>query len=139
MARDCRPFAAPLDELVVRGRIDRIDEAGSGTWLLDYKTGDARTLKDKVTAKLEDTQLATYALLSGAEPGLQAGYLVLDDGKGIALLPHEHVSATALALRDGLQADLGDLRDGALLPALGEGRVCDFCEARGLCRKDDWT
>ena len=25
----------------------------------------------------------------------------------------------------------------AALPALGEGRVCDYCEARGLCRKDD--
>jgi ATP-dependent helicase/nuclease subunit B len=137
--REARPFAAPLDGLVVKGRIDRIDEAAGRTWLLDYKTGDAKTLKDKVTAKLEDTQLATYALLSGAEPGLQAAYLVLDDGKGIALLPHEDVSDTARALRDGLQADLAAMRDGAPLPALGEGRVCDFCEARGLCRKEDWT
>ena len=23
--------------------------------------------------------------------------------------------------------------------ALGEGRVCDFCEARGLCRRDHWA
>ena len=30
-------------------------------------------------------------------------------------------------------------RTGAPLPALGEGRLCDFCEARGLCRKDDWA
>jgi ATP-dependent helicase/nuclease subunit B len=137
--REARPFAAPLDGLVVKGRIDRIDEAAGQTWLLDYKTGDAKALKDKVAAKLEDTQLATYALLSGAEPGLQAAYLVLDDGKGIALLPHEEVSATALALRDGLQDDLAAMRSGAPLPALGEGRVCDYCEARGLCRKDDWT
>ncbi|HEY0957632.1 MAG TPA: PD-(D/E)XK nuclease family protein, partial [Roseateles sp.] len=137
--RDCRPFAAPLDTLVIKGRIDRIDDAPAGKWLLDYKTGDAKGLKDKVAARLEDTQLATYALLSGAGPGLKAAYLVLDDGKGIALLPHEDVGATALALKEGLQADLGALREGALLPALGEGRVCDFCEARGLCRKDDWT
>ncbi|RZL30679.1 MAG: PD-(D/E)XK nuclease family protein, partial [Rubrivivax sp.] len=137
--RDCRPFAAPLQGVVLKGRLDRIDDSAQGTWLLDYKTGDAKTLKDKVAAKLEDTQLATYALLSGAEPGLKAGYLVLDDGKGVALLPHDDVSATALALRDGLQADLAALRDGALLPALGEGRVCDFCEARGICRRDDWT
>ncbi|NCT84635.1 MAG: hypothetical protein GXC94_15915 [Comamonadaceae bacterium] len=137
--RDCRPFAAPLDALVIKGRIDRIDDSPAGPWLLDYKTGDAKALKDKVAARLEDTQLATYALLSGAAPGLRAAYLVLDDGKGIALLPHEDVSATALALRDGLQADLTALRAGAPLPALGEGRVCDYCEARGLCRKDDWT
>jgi ATP-dependent helicase/nuclease subunit B len=75
----------------------------------------------------------------GAEPGLQAAYLVLDDGKGIALLPHAEVSDTALALRDGLQADLMALREGAPLPALGEGKVCDYCEARGLCRRDDWS
>lgn len=137
--RDCRPFAAPLDGLVIKGRIDRIDDAPAGPWLLDYKTGDAKGLKDKVSAKLEDTQLATYALLSGADPALQAAYLVLDDGKGIALLPHEHVSDTALALRDGLEADLNALREGAPLPALGEGKVCDYCDARGICRKDDWT
>lgn len=137
--RDCRPFAAPLDALTLKGRIDRIDEASGHTWLLDYKTGDAKTLKDKLATPLEDTQLATYALLSGATPGLRAAYLVLDDGKGISLLPHEDVSATALALRDGLQADLAALRAGAPLPALGEGRLCDFCEARGLCRKDDWA
>ena len=29
--------------------------------------------------------------------------------------------------------------DGAPLPALGEGTVCDFCAARGLCRKDMWS
>jgi ATP-dependent helicase/nuclease subunit B len=109
------------------------------TWLLDYKTGDPKALKEKLAAPLEDTQLATYALLSGAQAGLQAAYLVLDDGKGIALLPHANVSETAQALREGLQADLIAVRDGAPLPALGEGRLCDFCEARGLCRRDDWA
>lgn len=137
--RECRPFAPPLDALAVKGRIDRIDDAGGTPWLLDYKTGDAKGLKDKLAQPLEDTQLATYALLSGASGDLKAAYLVLDDGKGIALLLHEDVADTALALRDGLQADLEAIRGGAALPALGEGRVCDYCEARGLCRKDDWT
>jgi ATP-dependent helicase/nuclease subunit B len=138
--RESQPFAAPLQALRLKGRIDRIDDDAAGkTWLLDYKTGDAKALKDKVLARLEDTQLATYALLSGAAPGLQAAYLVLDDGKGVAVLPHQDVSDTANALRDGLQADLTAIADGAPLPALGEGRVCEFCEARGLCRRDDWT
>lgn len=136
--RDCRPLAAPLDSLVVKGRIDRIDQGPAGIWLLDYKTGDAKALKGKFATRSEDTQLATYALLSGASADLQAAYLVLDDGKGIEQLPHEQVSETARVLRDGLQADLEAIRGGAVLPALGEGRICDFCEARGLCRKDDW-
>jgi ATP-dependent helicase/nuclease subunit B len=27
---------------------------------------------------------------------------------------------------------------GQPLPALGDGAACDFCQARGLCRKDFW-
>lgn len=139
LERDCRPFEAPLEALALKGRIDRIDEAPSGTWLLDYKTGDAKALKAKTDARLEDTQLPVYALLSGNDPALKAAYLVLDDGKGVTVLPHDDVATTARALRDGLQADLLALQGGAPLPALGEGRLCDFCEARGLCRKDDWS
>jgi ATP-dependent helicase/nuclease subunit B len=25
------------------------------------------------------------------------------------------------------------------LPALGEGMACEYCAARGLCRKDFWA
>jgi len=31
------------------------------------------------------------------------------------------------------------VREGAALPALGEGVACDWCAARGLCRRDHWT
>jgi ATP-dependent helicase/nuclease subunit B len=31
------------------------------------------------------------------------------------------------------------IAQGAALPALGEGVACDFCKARGLCRKDFWA
>jgi ATP-dependent helicase/nuclease subunit B len=30
------------------------------------------------------------------------------------------------------------IADGAVLPALGEGKSCEYCNARGLCRKDFW-
>jgi ATP-dependent helicase/nuclease subunit B len=26
-----------------------------------------------------------------------------------------------------------------VLPAIGEGSACDYCAARGLCRKDFWS
>ena len=46
-------------------------------------------------------------------------------------------------LRDGLidsiLSDMTRIAGGAVLPALGEGKACDFCNARGLCRKDFWT
>jgi ATP-dependent helicase/nuclease subunit B len=25
------------------------------------------------------------------------------------------------------------------MPALGEGQACAYCEARGLCRRDQWS
>jgi ATP-dependent helicase/nuclease subunit B len=28
---------------------------------------------------------------------------------------------------------------GAQMPALGEGTACEFCAARGLCRRDWWS
>ena len=31
------------------------------------------------------------------------------------------------------------LRKGERMLALGEGVVCDTCEARGLCLRDHWT
>lgn len=39
------------------------------------------------------------------------------------------------------RAALGVGDDCALLPlpALGEGSVCEWCAARGLCRKDFWN
>jgi ATP-dependent helicase/nuclease subunit B len=135
----CQPFDGALAGLALQGRLDRIDTTPLGTLLLDYKTGKAAELRDKLKAPLEDTQLAVYALLMGADPALQAAYLALDEPDALKLVPHEAVSDTALALRDGLQADLSAVLGGAALPALGEGRVCDYCEARGLCRKDDWA
>jgi ATP-dependent helicase/nuclease subunit B len=31
------------------------------------------------------------------------------------------------------------LREGAGLRALGEGSACEYCQARGLCRRDHWA
>jgi ATP-dependent helicase/nuclease subunit B len=139
LARECQPFEGPLAELLLRGRIDRIDTTATGqSLLLDYKTGSLASLKAKVAEPLEDAQLAVYALLMGAGPDLAAAYLALDDPAGVVAVAHPDISETAMALLDGLQADLLALQGGAPLPALGEGSACEHCEARGLCRKDDW-
>ena len=49
------------------------------------------------------------------------------------------MALSAALLIDGLSADLAALRAGAGAPALGEGEVCETCEARGLCRRDHWS
>jgi ATP-dependent helicase/nuclease subunit B len=33
-------------------------------------------------------------------------------------------------------SDMSRIAEGARLPAIGEGKACDYCDARGLCRRD---
>ena len=138
--RQCTPFDGALQALVLRGRIDRIDTTAEGQRvLLDYKTGSVTSLKSKVAEPFEDTQMAVYALLMDAAPDLSAAYLALDDPGGVVTVEHPDVTATAEVLREGLQTDLLLMLAGEPLAALGEGSACEHCEARGLCRRDDWS
>ncbi len=133
-----------LQGVQLDGRIDRTDvhAANGARQLIDYKTGSAQALKAKVAEPLEDTQLAFYAALLGSvekEPPVRAIYLALDDRKRPLPIEHPDVAASANRLVEGLAHDLARVRAGAGLPALGEGAVCDFCEVRGLCRRDHWA
>lgn len=126
----------------LRGRLDRIDRGPGGRrQLLDYKTTRVDTLRSRVAEPLEDTQLAFYVAL--LQPGdgepIDAAYLALDEDEGPVLVPHPEVAHSAATLVQALGAELERLRQGAALPALGEGTLCDGCEARGLCRRDHWA
>jgi ATP-dependent helicase/nuclease subunit B len=143
--RDVAPDA--LDGLRLRGRLDRVDRVpgsdGEVHQLIDYKTVSVAGLRQRVRDPLEDTQLAFYAALElqggHAPAALEAVYLALDDSSGIVTVPHDGVADSAQVLIEGLADELRRLRAGAPLPALGEGAVCGHCEARGLCRRDDWA
>lgn len=138
-----RRLALPgLPEVELYGVLDRIDRRPDGApELLDYKTGSVTSLKDKLRAPLEDTQLAFYAALldPAGTQALAAAYLPLDTRDPLAPLPHPQVGRSAQRLLAALAGELARVRDGAPLPALGEGRTCELCEARGLCRRDDWS
>ena len=120
-------------------RIDRVDH-GAAVQLIDYKTVAPDRLKRQLAVPLEDTQLAVYAalLLPESKRAVQACYLPLDHGDTITPLPHENVQHSAAVLLRELGAEFARLRAGAPLPALGEGESCQYCEARGLCRRDHW-
>lgn len=129
--------------LVLRGRIDRLDQGRQEVQqLLDYKTGSLSGLKAKLRQPFEDTQLAFYAaqlLGAGADPDkLSAAYVALDERGAVVEVEHPNVADSALALLAGLAADWARLNAGEPMRALGEGQACDFCEARGLCRRDHW-
>ena len=129
---------SPLGCLTLVGKIDRIDRLNDGSALvIDYKT-EARTITtERIKVPLEDTQLAFYAALL-ADDTLAAAYVNVGEKDAT----HSHVQADIVALRDrlieGIASDMARIAEGAAMPALGEGKACEFCAARGLCRKDFW-
>jgi ATP-dependent helicase/nuclease subunit B len=137
-----RTSPAALGGVIVDGRLDRIDQGPDGRLMvIDYKTGRADKLKQRVKHRLEDTQLAFYAALVAGDDGAppRAVYLPLRDKDALVPIEHEDVAETARRLIDGLGADLAALRAGAGAAALGEPPACDHCAARGLCRRDHWS
>lgn len=137
-----------LEGVELTGRLDRIDVVappdGGATEvaLIDYKTGSVTQLQAAARDRLEDTQLAFYAALARAsghiDGPVRAYYLAIDDPRRLHFVEHVDVAASAQALLEGVARDLEQVRSGAGLAALGEGATCDYCEARGLCRRDDW-
>ena len=125
------------------GRLDRIDFGpDGGAMLIDYKTVNADKLSKLVRTPLEDTQLAFSAALltdEPQEPPPRAIYLAIDERKPPREIEHADVALSAALLVEGLATDLAALREGAGAPALGEGDACEYCHARGLCRRDHWN
>ena len=116
---------------------------GNTAATLDYKTGNADSLRSRAHSGSEDTQLSFYAALGGemganAAGKVRAGYVHLDP-KAVKLIEHPDVTDSAEVLLQGLARDWQSLRDGRPMPALGDGPVCGHCHARGLCRRDHWA
>lgn len=127
----------PLPGVTLVGRLDRVDRYEDQPLVLDYKTENLQKTKDRVKVPTEDTQLLFYAALL-PDDTLQAAYVNVGDRSTESVCQTEVVAART-ALVEGIVADVAAMAQGARLPALGEGRSCDHCAARGLCRKDFWA
>jgi ATP-dependent helicase/nuclease subunit B len=129
--------ALPTVRLV--GRIDRVDRLADGRRLvMDYKTESLTASQSRMDDALEDTQLAFYAALLD-DDAMAAAYLNLGERGKVKEVPHDSVIEARDQLIEAIEGDLGRIAAGEPLPALGEGAVCDYCGARGLCRKDFWS
>lgn len=128
-----------LGELTLIGKIDRIDRLPDGTaMVIDYKTESATMTAKRVKDDAEDTQLAFYAALL-SDDTLAGAYVNVGEKEITKIYDQPDIVSQRDQLIEGILSDMSRLNLGAPLPAMGEGSACDFCAARGLCRKDFWT
>jgi ATP-dependent helicase/nuclease subunit B len=120
------------------GRIDRVDELPGGAPLvMDYKTESQQVTRDRVRDPAEDTQLAFYAALV-RDDRVRAAYVNVGERGETRLIEQPEVIAARDGLLRGMANEMARIAAGEAMPALGEGIVCEFCSARGLCRRDFW-
>ena len=136
--------------LTLIGKLDRVDtvrlpgsaggeaSAPPHTLVMDYKTEPRTVTTERIKGGGEDTQLAFYAALM-ADDTLSAAYVNLGEKEPTKTYDQPDIVDLRDGLIDSILSDMTRIADGAALPALGEGKACDFCNARGLCRKDFWT
>ncbi len=128
----------PLGELTLIGKIDRIDKLADGSALvIDYKTEARATTSERLKQPQEDTQLAFYAGLLDDDT-LAAAYVNLGEKEPTRTYEQSGIVALRDELLDSIITDMARIARGTPLPALGEGKACEYCSARGLCRKDFW-
>ncbi len=129
----------PLGTVTLIGKLDRIDQLPDGSHLvMDYKTEAPSTTAGRIKNAHEDTQLAFYAALL-TDDTLAAAYVNLGEKEATKTYEQTEIVDLRDALIQSILSDMARIAKGTPLPALGEGKACDFCAARGLCRKDFWT
>ena len=109
--------------------------------LIDYKLSKAGRVKERLKADAEDVQLPFYALLHrGAElgEGIEAAFVSLHAKDGVSAVNMPHLASRAKRLAHGITQDMARIAQGQVLLATGLDPACEHCDARGLCRKDDW-
>jgi DNA helicase II / ATP-dependent DNA helicase PcrA len=123
-----QPFEMRMGELMVVGRIDRIDgDNGSGVTITDYKTGKPQSQED-ADASL---QLSIYALAARAKWGYRAGRLVFHNLDG---------NTSVISGRSDLDLEAAKLRVQHVAEQIAAGNFeakpgyhCGFCPYRNLC------
>ncbi len=125
-------------EILLHGRVDRIDENASGERaVLDYKSTNEGALSKKLKQG-EDHQLPFYGLLS--DTSLSAAlYIPLEASKDkIREVEAPQYETWQQTLSVQIVHNMQAIAQGAPLPATGPEPVCQYCDVRGLCRKGAW-
>jgi len=129
----------PYGSVTLFGKLDRIDQLPGGSRLvMDYKTEARATTQARIKEGSEDTQLAFYAALL-TDDTLAASYINLGEKEPTKTYGQSDIVHLRDGLIESILSDVSRIAAGAPMPALGEGKACDYCSARGMCRKDFWS
>ena len=127
----------------LEGRIDRVDhkQGVEESAVIDYKARAFGALQKKLKDAGEDVQLPVYVALAEARNPdrkvTEASYLSIER-ESVKAVGYPDAESAGQHHVYRLQTMFEALHAGAALPAQGVESACQYCEARGLCRRDYW-
>ena len=121
------PFKMKFGEVVLKGRIDRIDRFEDGVEIIDYKTGSPKT----ELSKDDKEQLFLYQLAARDVLGLvpkRLTYHYLTDNSQLSFLGTDD---QLLDLQESIVERVGAIRSSKFDPT--PGFHCQYCDFAGIC------
>ena len=142
-------------DIRIAGRADRFDiheSDASAAAVIDYKNQKIKKITQRAENILDDPQLLIYARgatenpVEARIPGReveQAEWVTLradvkDAEKIVRVHPVEDMPAVMAEFSEQVVNDLNDLWARKPMKAFAPDSVCQYCEARGICRKGMW-
>jgi len=127
-----RAFRIKLGDVVVQGRMDRVDEGPRGVVIADYKTTELDPEEKADEEARKSLQLSIYALaqreLTGRAPDRLELRYVLNGTVGSSTCTEERLERTRERIRTIAEA----VRSGDFRPQPSE-RNCSICACRPIC------
>lgn len=137
----------PLEQLgiLIKGRIDRIEQTARGLQLIDFKTTAPEQLRRRVKTIGLDVQLPLYAWLLAPTSTVESAAYISLRRDAITAIPLSDSENDSLQSRIDdtislLSSKLADLRAGRAIEPEGlhkDKTICERCRVRGICRRDD--
>lgn len=123
------PFTLKIENISLRGRIDRIDNIEGGVEIIDYKTGTAKT--EKTLTKKDKQQLFLYQIavkeILGLEPKkLTFVYLSHQTSASFLGSEKELNEAKKLIMEEGIKIQTSSFE-------ATPGRHCSVCDFADIC------
>lgn len=122
-------FTLKIGDAVIKGRIDRVDEADGGVEIIDYKTGTPKD--DKKLEASDKEQLLLYQMAAKDILGLnpvKLTYHYLEDNSQISFIGDDE---DLLDLREKIQDRVNGIRTSKFGPT--PGFHCKYCDFADIC------